>query len=895
MEEITLKIDGKLIVCPAGTSILNAAEENGIKIPTLCNHHSLKPAGACRICIVEDETSGRIFASCVTPVAPDMVIQTASPAVLKHRTNIVRLMMAEHPESCVVCGKGNRCELRKIAAKLGIGESTLYPMPNYKRLEQANPFIVRDLSKCILCGKCIRADHELVHAGAIDYNLRGFKSRPAAVHDLPLEKSNCTFCGTCISICPTGALSVKSTYTGTPDREAVSICSFCGIGCMLSMGVSGNQVVDVNPAHKQGTVNEATLCVRGHFANDFLNSPDRLTQPLILGKGEEGEDELIPSTWDDAIGLVAEKLIKIRDESGPQSIAFLGSSKCTNEENYLFQKIARVALGTSNIDNGGYIYGRQLLSLIERRNDHEGRYDLFAGSLSNIETADIIFLLDADPDHSAPVASYYLKRAVSKGVPLVIAGTRKTGLAASATSWLKVTLNGDIDRICLELVNGMSRLILENGGHDAPFVDRFTEGFDQYLSAISLVDVNQVSSITGIDSDTLEKTANLLKGKKIAFVVGSTISQLRYGKEIMEALLNLALATGSTNYNRAGFHVISKESNLVGAWHRGTVPDSLPGSYFLNNASSRKQWEMLWQKEISDDEGLDMVGMIEAAEKGDLKALYIMGENPLRSLPQPERVLKAFEKIDFLVVQDILATETTNIADVVLPGAAMSEKNGSVTNMEGRHQSFNSVVRPPGKAKPDFEILGMLAEKMGVFKGETSLDIIRNETMQLVQFFIETGEEGYSVWIKDPETKAELEQEDEGLIGFSPVVSSKDVPDDKEYPLTAILGSQRYHLGSGTRTSRSMRISELNGMGRICISPKDSADLELNDGALVRIVSAHGSVEREVQVDKGQCNGMILIPTAYNNNDARNLVQLTRLFDSETPGWLSCRVKVEKI
>jgi len=335
LEKIALTINGKNLHCPQGTSILDVAEQNGIRIPKLCHHPDLKPFGACRLCIVEDEKSGRLMASCVTPVSPGMQIITDSPSVIEHRRNIIRLMLAEHPESCLVCSKGNRCQLRKIAAEMGLAQTDLYPMNNYKAFEQANPFITRDLSKCILCGKCIRADHELVVIGAIDYNLRGFKSRPSTVHDLGLENSSCSFCGTCISMCPTGALLPKNiTHAGAPERETLSVCGFCGVGCSLKLGILDNQVVEINPSGNNDSVNKATLCVRGHFAHDFLNSAARLSQPMI-----RNEDELTPVSWDEALDHVAERLIDIKKRSGPMSIGFLGSSKCTNEENYLFQKI----------------------------------------------------------------------------------------------------------------------------------------------------------------------------------------------------------------------------------------------------------------------------------------------------------------------------------------------------------------------------------------------------------------------------------------------------------------------------------------------------------------------------------------------------------------------------
>ncbi|MBW1814350.1 MAG: molybdopterin-dependent oxidoreductase, partial [Deltaproteobacteria bacterium] len=712
MENITLAIDGNSISCPKGSSIFDAAQGNGIRIPNLCYHHSLKPFGACRLCLVEDEKTGRLMASCVTPAAQDMAMLTDSPRIIKHRRNIVRLMLAEHPESCVVCNKGNRCKLRQIAAKLGIGETNLYPMPNYKMLEQANPFIIRDHSKCILCGKCVRADHELVVTGAIDYSLRGFKSRPVTAHDLPLEHSSCTFCGTCVSICPTGALSPKSEYIGTPERESVSICGFCGIGCSLSMGAEGEKIVDVNPAHLKKSVNDATLCVRGHFAHDFLNSRDRLSQPLI-----RKDNELIPASWDEALKMVADRFMDIQEKAGPQSLAFLGSSKCTNEENYLFQKIARVVFKTNNVDNGGYITGRHFLSMIEGRTDPGGRFNFFAGPLAGLEKAEVIFVLGADPDHSAPVVSYYLKRGTRNGIPMIIASPRRTELVNFCSTWLHLS-NGsncqqhNLDQTYLELINGLSALLVEEEAYDHSFIERFTEGFSNYKDSLSSIDINRISRITGIDTENLQDAVKLLKGKKIAFVIGNGLLLQKYNSQSMEALLNLSLMTGSIGYEGAGFYLLAAENNLIGAWDMGTVPDALPGRHFLKDESSRKLWEEAWKAEIPPDPGFNMVQMIKAAEEKNLKALYIMGENPLRSLPQTDRVLKALQNLDFLVVQDILAGETTSIADVVLPGSAFSEKGGSFTNIEGKIQTFSPVVSPPEGAKSDLEILGLLSEKM---------------------------------------------------------------------------------------------------------------------------------------------------------------------------------------
>ena len=884
MEEITLTINGKNISCTEGTSILNAALENGIKVPTLCHHPHLDPVGACRLCLVEDEKTGRIMASCVTPVALNMVIRTDSPAIKTHRTNIIRLMMANHPESCIVCSQGNRCELRQIAAELGVGQVDLYPMPHYTGLEEANPFIIRDLSKCILCGKCIRADHELVVVGAIDYNLRGFKSRPATVHERPLEKSSCTFCGTCVSMCPTGALSLKNPqYVGSPQKESSTICGFCGVGCSLMMGSVDGQIVEVNPSHKEGTVNHSTLCVRGHFAHDFLNVPERLSTPLVRKDGD-----LSPATWDEALEVVSERLISIKKENGSQSLAFLGSSKCTIEENYLFQKMARTILGTNNVDNSSNGSGRAVIKLINERLDGGGRISHLVG----LEKAEIIFVIGADPTETMPVVGYYLKRASRiRGIPLIVADPRKTGLVPFSTLWLCLWPNSDV-----ELINGLAALLLKKEADDSSFINRFTEGFGPYRDGLSVLDLERVCRVTGVGMGFMEQAADLLKGKKTAFVIGHGILQQKYGKSVLDALINLALMTGSLDGEGKGFYILTRENNEAGAWDMGTVPDFLPGRQSLHNDKNRKHWEKLWEAKLSPDPGLSMVRMVEEAEKRNLKALYIMGENPLRSLPQPERVRKALNNLEFLVVQDILTTETTHMADVVLPGAAFSEKGGSFTNLEGRIQSFEPVVSPPGEARPDWEILALLFGRMGYPKSYSSLQQIRTEIRNQVPMYAGLKRDRGESWIKETSNMRLFHPNGEGeLIHFSPVITTEDERSDEDYPFKAIMGSLRYHLGSGTRTSYSARIKDFALKGEIDISSKDGARLNLKEGDKVRISSPYGSIFREVTLKTDLRPGLIFIPLAFKNNDAMQLIELSQLGEIDSPGLKECRVTLKKI
>ncbi len=890
METIHFTINGQKIACPSGTSILDAALKNGIHIPTLCHHPQLKPYGACRVCLVEDEKTKRLLASCVTPAAPDMLILTDTPRVLTHRRNIVRLMMAEHPESCIVCSKGNRCELRKTAAQLGVGESRLYPMPNFKPFEQLNPFIIRDLSKCILCGKCIRADHELVVTGAIDYNNRGFKSRPATLHELPLEQSNCTFCGTCVSLCPTGALSVKNAhYVGSPEKEADSICAFCGVGCTLTLGVAGQQVIEVNPSKYPATVNGATLCVRGHFGGDFINSTDRLTQPLIRSKNEDGADVHTPVTWDTALDAIVEKLSEIKRQFGPQSLAFIGSSKCSNEENYLFHLIARAIFGTGNLVNGGYALGQQLIYFMEHKTFGTCRQS----PLSDLENAQVIFVIHADTDHEAPVVGYHIKRAAKKHVPVIVLDSRKTDIVPHASVWLRPNISRKTGIMKSGVICAIAKMIIEKDCHDATFVSRFTQGLDAFVSCVNTVDPEIIANDTGVPKFLMEKAFQTLAGKKIAFVIGTDILHYPDGNAMMDAVFNMALLTGSIGVKGAGFFFPLVKNNLMGAMDMGMVPDLLPGRRPLTASVHRESVEKIWNVKLPDTPGLDLVGFVEAAESGRVKAAYIMGENIVRSLPQPKRVENALKKLDFLIVQDIFYDRTAKLAHVILPGATVAEKSGSFTNLEGRFQTFFPVVNPPGNAHADWEILAQLAKKMGYPEQYISVEKIRQEIRRVVPMYERLGNHRQD-WIKNNDVESPFTDANK-KFQFSPVSMISEMSEDPAYPWMAVIGSLRHHLGSGSRTSRSERIRTYAPEGFVEINPDDCKSLGLGDSGMVRVKSAHGMIEREFTSNSRLPSGQILIPMAVKGNDVMNLVDLTRPGRPGAYGWTVCKVSIEKI
>jgi formate dehydrogenase alpha subunit len=684
-------------------------------------------------------------------------------------------------------------------------------------------------------------------------------------------------------MCPTGALLAKNTHhVGSPQKESSTICGFCGVGCSLVMGSVDGLVMDVNPSHRDDKVNRSTLCVRGHFAHDFLNVSERLTAPLIRKEGE-----LSPSTWDEALEVIAERLLSIKKQNGPQSLGFLGSSKCTLEENYLFQKMARVIAGTNNVDNGSYSSGRTIISHINERFDGGARVN----PLDGLEKAEIIFVIGANPTQSAPVVGYSIKRATRHmGIPLIVADPRNTDLTPFSSLWLHLATQSDC-----ELIQAVSALLFKRNSYDIDFVNRFTEGFDGYRNSLSSIDLERAYRVTGLDKETMERAVDLIEGRKMALVVGQGVLQQRYSTNTMDALLNLALLTGSLGGDGKGLYLLSKENNQFGAWDMGAVPDYLPGGQSVQNDSIRNHWEQHWEVKLSPDPGLNMVRMIEEAEKGNMRALYIMGENPLRTLPQPDRVKKALSELELLVVQDILANETVEIADVVLPGAAFSEKGGSFTNLEGRVQCFEPVVSPPGEAKPDWEILDLLFTSMGSSKAYSSLQKIREEISRLVPMYRDLEHHEEAFWIRQTSKRRLFHPSGEGdPIPFAPVISTEERRGDESYPFKAILGSLRYHLGSGTRTAYSARIKDFALRGDAEISPEDAVRLNLKDGDKVKISSPHGTISREVALTKDVSPGMIFIPMAFQNNDARHLVELSQIGEGDSSGSKECFVKIEK-
>jgi formate dehydrogenase alpha subunit len=892
LEAVTITLDGVEVSGYSGMTILELARESRVEIPTLCHDRYLAPTGACRLCIVEEESSKTLLASCVAPIRAGMVINTRSPRVMERRRLLVQLMLASHPDSCLVCDKGNQCQLRKLGAEMGIGLVELQRIPRLAAIEEVNPFIERDLSRCILCAKCIRADQELVVEGAIDYIGRGFTTKPATLNDRPLEQSECTFCGSCVAICPTGALMEKTrSYHGTATKTVDTVCPFCGCGCTLHLEVKDNQIVRVKPG--ESPVNHGTLCVRGSYGYDFVHSPERLTSPLIRVDGELKE-----ATWEEAISRVAAEFKRLKQEHGADSLAVLGSSKCTNEENYLLQRLARTTLGTNNIDNGSRLYSAASRVGLGQSIGFPGT----TNSLEELEKSEVIMVIGANPPVSAPAVGYAIKRAARyKGAKLIVVDVRPTRLNPFAHIWLKPKVGTDV-----ALLNGMDRVIIEENLFDQEFVARKTDNFDGLSQSLKSYTLKRVEAITGIPGEDVERAARIFAQAEWASIVyGNGITQNINGVDSVMALANLAMLTGNIERRGGGIFALQRENNAQGACDMGSLPDFLPGYKSIDDGQARSNFEERWGGSLPSNAGLSALEMMEQAQGGKLKGMLIVGENPTSSFPQPSQVRKALESLEFLVVADLFLTETARLADVVLPSASFAEKEGTFTNFEGRTQPVRKAIEPIGGCRPDWKIILQLAREIRPPMPYSSLQEVINEIEELVSFYAHFAVADLE---KEDVDWAGLESESvrtsrlykgpfpSGFGRLSPAQYTPPAePAGNGYPLTLLSGSVLPHFGSGIRTSRAWRLKEFSPGPWIEISRDDARKLGLDDGDQVRVASPAGELTTNIRVTDGLPAGLLSLPISFAESPAGELFDIKLDPRSRAPSLKSCMVRLERI
>lgn len=881
MEMITITLNGREVSGQPGMTILDLAKESGVSIPTLCHDPNLASIGACRICIVEDERNGALMASCVTPIAPGMIINTQSPRVKERREVLLKLMLASHPDTCMVCDKGNCCDLRKIATDMGIGFIDFQRIPQLATIQEVNPFFQRDLSKCILCAKCIRADQELVVVGAIDYLNRGFISKPATLNDLPIEKSECTFCGSCVAMCPTGALSEKEkTYRGSATKIVTSICPYCGCGCGISLDINENYLIRCMP-DKDSPLNHGTLCVRGSYGYDFVHNKERLTNPLV-----RADNEFKAVSWEEALSLVASEFKRIKGTHGGDSLAVFGSSKCTNEENYLLQKFTRCILNTNNIDNGSRLYSSDSYRTL---GDVAGFWGT-TNSLDDLEKSQVILVIGANPSSSAPIVEYAIKRTVKyKGAKLILIDPQQTKLSLFAHIWLRPEAGTDT-----VLLNSLARTIIDEALQDKQYITERTVGFDKFASSLKKYTPKYVEKITGISEKDLLQIARLLAtADRASFVYGSGITQQINGTSCVIALANLAMLTGNIG-SSTGIYALQRDSNGQGACDMGTLPDFLPGYQSPDDANNRKQFESRWKYHLPANKGLTALEMIEQSKQRKIKGMYIVGENPAHGFPQPAMIKQALESLDFLVVQDIFLTETAKLAKVIFPASSFAEKEGTFTNFEGRVQKLNKAIKPLGNSLPDWEIIVKLSNYMGYPMSYSSPNDIMNEIKELVPLYQQSNHtiksRGSQLTNRQIHHKQALDKPCHFSIAeYNPSENPLD-----GYPLTLITGSTLYHFGTDARSSRASRLQKFSPETFIEISRHDANSIGIDNGDKVKISSPVGEVTATAKITDTALQGIIFMPL-FSKNPATVLFDLILEPQAKTPALKTCSVNIERI
>lgn len=878
MGSVTLQINGITTSGPEGMTILELAREQGYPIPTLCHDPHLSPAGACRICLVEEETRGVLVPSCVTAIAPGMVIRTDSPRVMENRKVILELLLASHPESCIVCDKGNRCQLRALAAEQGLGTIPLDPMPQYFPVHDFNPFFKRDMSKCILCGKCIRGDQELVGEGVLDYSLRGFPSRPTTFQNLPLEQSGCTFCGTCLSLCPTGALSESGlAHQGSISEQTSTVCSHCACGCSLTLETHSDRIIRISPTKEQER--DPALCVKGHFGFQYFHSPERLKSPLIRKDGL-----LTETSWDEAIKFLVERFQTLRRESGPGAIGCLAGPQLTNEELYLFQKMARLGFKTPHVDNASRLYAAPALMAMGKALGPNS----LARPLENLLKADVILVWGANPTETAPVLGYTIKKALAQNkAQLILIDPRKTKLASRAAFWMRPRPGTD-----LSLIRCLIHTLLTENLWDQNFVHTQTQGFLEWRETFLKLNGNSELAATGLSGSQVQETARALSAaKNLAVVLGDGLTQQLNASSAVMALINLVLLLGQWGRPGTGLYPVLKESNVQGAWDMGVLPDRLPGYQAADDPRALKTFEAEWGSPIPAGPGLSAMEMLDSACTGQIRALYCVSDDPLTSYPDRQWVEAALDRLSLLVVQDLFLTETAQKAHVVLPAAGQAEKEGTYTNLERRVHRVRRAVSPPGQAKPDSEIFSLILQALEDTQGPyrpmdrriealnregplqeqanrtevptPQSDLTRNvfhEIREMVSGYARITLEGLD---RKPLFLNALDPSPRLYSFESPKIHLDRPVQDSSYPFVLVTGGMLPHLGVGIRTWKDPRLKAVTPPPAVTISLEDAADLEICSGDLVRIESPKGAVSVFARIGEEVPPGVLFLPLTY--------------------------------
>ena len=910
-DTIRLTIDRQEVTAKAGVTVLEAAQAAGIYIPTLCADDDLKPYGGCRLCIVEIEGMRGLPIACTTPATEGMVVRTHTPTVNEVRRANMELILADHPseclicdrrercgpldvclrsvavtERCVTCPKNEQCELQVVVDYLGISEIPFRRTLRTYPVDDSNPFFFRDLNKCILCAKCVRVCDEVVGAGAIAIINRGYASKVAAFADRPiLDSSTCVSCGECVAHCPVGALMPKEDKL--PTEEVSTTCTYCGVGCGMYLEVRDGRVISVRGS-RENTVNNGFLCVKGRFGFDFIHHRDRLQYPLIRKNGK-----LVKAGWDEALELVAGKLGKYK----PEETAVVSSAKCTNEENYLVQKFARAILGTANVDHCARLCYAPIVAGLKQSFGSGA----MTNSINEFRDAGCVLAIGTNTTEAHPIISQEIKRAVNNGGKLIVANPREIDMVRWAHLWLRQRPGSDV-----ALLMGMMKVIVDEELADQAFIEERCENFDEFKKSLKEFGLDFVAKTTGVPKDKIVEAARIYATERpSAILYAMGITQHTHGTDNVIATANLAMLTGNVGKAAVGVNPLMGQNNVQGACDMGALPNVYTDYQAVTDADARKKFEAAWGARLPDKPGLTITEIVNAADSKKIKAIYIIGENPLLSEPNITHAKEALEKLEFLVVQDIFLTETAELADVVLPGVSFAEKDGTFTNTERRVQRVRKAIEPIGDSRPDWQITCQLGQKMGnggfdFASPAQIMDEIALLTPSYGGISYRRLEEGGLQWpCPTPEHPGtpilHTQQFTRGKGRFIPLEyrPPMELP-DKNYPLVLTTGRSLYHFHTGTMTRKVAGLNVLKGEGAVEINPEDASKLGIADDDMVEVSSRRGKVTARARVTEASPAGVIFMTFHFAESPANILTNPALDPVAKIPEFKVCAVRVEK-
>jgi formate dehydrogenase major subunit len=881
VETVTFTLDGANVTAPKGQTIWEISHGRGLIIPNLCHkpQPGYRPDGNCRACMVEVEGERNLIASCIREATDGMVVKTDTARAKQARKLVIEMLIADQPKQEVAHDKSSH--LWDMAELQGV-ETSRFPKMEKMRiplLDDSHVAMSVNLDACIQCGLCVRACREVQVNDVIGMAGRGHDSYPVFDFDDPMGDSTCVACGECVQACPTGALMpatvVDANQVGDSadfDSETKSICPFCGVGCQISLKVKDGKVKYVEGLN--GPANEGRLCVKGRFGFDYIHHSHRLTKPLIRrddapAKGlnvDPGnwQTHFREAEWDEALDLAAGRL-----KGRGREVAGFGSAKCTNEEAYLFQKLIRQGFLHNNVDHCTRLcHASSVSALIE--NVGSGAV---TATFNEIENADVAIIIGANPVENHPVAATYFKQFTKRGGKLIVMDPRGQGMKRFATHMLQFRPGADVS-----MLNAIMHTIVEEKLYDQQYIDAYTENWEAEKAHLADFAPENMEGICGIPAETLREVARTFASAKSAMIFwGMGVSQHIHGTDNARCLISLALMCGQVGRPGAGLHPLRGQNNVQGASDAGLVPMFLPDYQSVTDDGVRKAFSEVWDSgDFSAEKGLTVTEIMDAVHDGDIKAMYILGENPAMSDPDVDHARDALAKLDMLVVQDIFLTETANYADIILPASAFAEKSGTVTNTNRQVQIARPALPPIGDAREDWKITVELANRLGLnWHYDSPADIFAEMKLNMRSLDNITWErlenEGAvtypSLSPTDPGQAIVFGDgfpRPEGRARFTPasVIAPDDVPDD-EYPMILTTGRQLEHWHTGSMTRRSRVLDTVEPEANCSLHPSTLRKLGVEPGEHVRLTTKRGTISIMARADRAISPDMVFLPFAF--------------------------------